>query len=289
MVNKIFSFVTIMSLAVTGVSAATDLESAQKLATSGIIKSGNTATDFGLNNTITRKEMMKIVMNLSGKNVSDTCSGSFWDVNNDWGCKYIESALSNWFIAANTNFRPNDSISRAESMKLILKAKWIEKAYNTNDWQADYMNTALDNGIISTAYSNHTSAALRGWIFSVAAAEKSMMDDKMKDKMEDTMMKDELNGYQDYDDSLLGQNKTTVLFFHAAWCPSCVAADRSISSETDINNILILKIDFDSETDLRKKYWVTSQHTFVQVDSEWEMIKKWSGWNTLESIQDKIQ
>ncbi len=289
MVNKIFSFVAIMSLAVTGVSAATDLESAQKLATSGIIKSGNTATDFGLNNTITRKEMMKIVMNLSGKNVSDTCSGSFWDVNNDWGCKYIESALSNWFIAANTNFRPNDSISRAESMKLILKAKWIEKAYNTNDWQADYMNTALDNGIISTAYSNHTSAALRGWIFSVAAAEKSMMDDKMKDKMEDTMMKDELNGYQDYDDSLLGQNKTTVLFFHAAWCPSCVAADRSISSEKDINNILILKIDFDSETDLRKKYWVTSQHTFVQVDSEWEMIKKWSGWNTLESIQDKIQ
>jgi len=89
--------------------------------------------------------MMKIVMNLSGKSVPNECKGSFGDVVNDWGCKYIESALANGFIASNANFRPNDSISKAESMKLILKAKDIDKAYNTSNWQADYMKTALDN------------------------------------------------------------------------------------------------------------------------------------------------
>ncbi len=93
--------------------------------------------------------MMKIVMNLSGKTVSDVCNGAFEDVPNDWGCKYIESALSYGFIAANDTFRPNDSISKAEAMKLLLKAKGIDKAYNSDDWQYDYMKTALDNSLIS--------------------------------------------------------------------------------------------------------------------------------------------
>jgi S-layer homology domain len=56
---------------------------------------------------------MKIVMNLSGKSVSGTCSNMFSDVANDWGCKYIESALANGFIAKNAKFRPNDSITKA--------------------------------------------------------------------------------------------------------------------------------------------------------------------------------
>jgi len=136
-----------------------------------VINSGTTAADFGLANTVTRKEIMKVVMNLSGKSVSDSCTEEFSDVQNDWGCKYIESALGYGYIAANTTFRPDDSISKAEAMKLVLKAKGIEKAYNTSDWQADYMNTALDNGIIKSAYSDHTTSALRGWIFTIGASE----------------------------------------------------------------------------------------------------------------------
>ena len=294
MIKKIWTIVALIAISMGNVSAATDLESAKTLASQGVIKSGSTAADFGLSNTITRKEMMKIVMNLSGKNVPDTCNGSFGDVTNDWGCKYIEIALKNGFVAANANFRPNDSISKAESMKLILKAKGIDKAYNTTDWQADYMNTALDNGLISAAYSDHTTSALRGWIFSVAAADADKMEDKegdvmMDDKMEDTMMKDETSGYLDYDESLIWANDTTVLFFHASWCPSCRTLDADISSQSSIDNILILKTDYDTQTDLRKKYWVTTQHTIVQVDSEGEMIAKWNGGNTFQSILDDVK
>lgn len=134
--------------------------------------------------------MMKIVMNLSGENIPDTCSGSFSDVTNDWGCKYIETALSKGFIAANATFRPDDSISKAEAMKLILKARGINKAYNTADWQDDYMKTALDNGLIKSAYSDHNTAALRGWIFGVGAAEEShmAMEDDVMEKDGDAMM-----------------------------------------------------------------------------------------------------
>jgi len=286
--TKVLAGVILLGLSISSFAhthAASELESAQKLASMGVIKSGTTASDFGLSNTITRKEMMKIVMNLSGKNVADTCNGTFGDVTNDWGCKYIESALSHGFIAANANFRPDDSISKAEAMKLILKARGIEKAYNTADWQDDYMKTALDNGVIASAYSDHNTAALRGWIFSVGAAEqKDMMKEDAMEKMddevlmekEDVMMKKGETGYKEYNTDLLGAHEDVVLFFHASWCPSCRSADSNIQ-ETGVDDFLLLKVDYDTHTDLRKKYGVTYQHTFVQVDANGDLIKKWSG------------
>lgn len=182
--------------------------------------------------------MMKVVLNLSGKNVPDTCNGTFSDVSNDWGCKYIEAGLANGLIAANATFRPDATISKAEAMKLVLGARGIEKAYTTADWQADWMNTALDNGLITGAYSDHNSSALRGWIFGVGAAElgasPTVQADStvvVQDEVKETpVVQQATTGYVDYDQSLLGQNETTVLFFHASWCPSCRAADSNISA-----------------------------------------------------------
>jgi hypothetical protein len=42
---------------------------------------------------------MKIVMNISGIEVQDNCREIFVDVVDDWGCKYIESALENDFVS----------------------------------------------------------------------------------------------------------------------------------------------------------------------------------------------
>jgi hypothetical protein len=36
--------------------------------------------------------------------------------------KYIETAKTLWIIASNTKFRPNDSISRAEISKIVVKS-----------------------------------------------------------------------------------------------------------------------------------------------------------------------
>jgi len=279
----------------TGFAAKTELESAQKLATMGVINSGSSAADFGLSNTITRKEMMKVILNLSGKSVPDTCKGTFSDVANDWGCKYIEAGLANGFIAANASFRPDDTISKAEAMKLVLGARGIEKSVSTSDWQADWMNTALENGLIASSYSDHNSSALRGWIFGVGAAEaggdvmvKAEGDVMIKDEADVMVKEDKTSWYIDYDESLIGSNDTTVLFFHASWCPSCRAADSSISA-SGVDEILLLKTDYDSNTDLRRKYWVTTQHTFVQVDAQGELITKWTGSNSVEDIIAKIQ
>lgn len=95
--------------------------------------------------------------------------------------------------------------------------------------------------------------------------------------------------YKDYDASLIGQSENTVIFFHAGWCPSCVSADKNISWEEIPAGTTILKADFDGSTELKQKYGVTSQHTFVQIDSEWNLVKKWSGSNNVADILENVE
>ena len=96
--------------------------------------------------------------------------------------------------------------------------------------------------------------------------------------------------YTDYSESKLANAKwDIVLFFHATWCPSCKSADKNLSWSSIPEWLTILKLDYDSTIDLRKKYWVTTQHTFVQVDNKWNMINKWIWSRDLKTILDKVK
>lgn len=280
-----------------------EFNAASILATKKVIKMQVDEAWYNLWSNITRKEIMKVVMNLSWKVVTDKCEKKFSDVTNDWGCKYIESALWLWFIAKNPTFRPNDTITKAESMKLILKARGIEKSHNTDDWRDNYMLTAYDNWVITQKYSDHNTKATRGWIFKAAVGKKSSSssvsgEDKVvalptpKSQIpnEDDYMPGITYWYHPYNEELLWRNSSTVLFFNASWCPSCIVAHHSLDSEEYSSwDIMVLDIDYDSNEKLRKKYAVASQHTFVQVNAEWELVKKWVWWITLEDIEEKVE
>lgn len=100
--------------------------------------------------------------------------------------------------------------------------------------------------------------------------------------------------YVDYEAGAVSAAATkgdAVLFFHAPWCPTCKTLNDDLeASRDDIpEGLSIFKTDYDTSTELKKKYGVTYQHTLVQVDSEGNMITKWSGGNTLESITAKVQ
>ncbi len=77
-----------------------------------------------------------------------------------------------------------------------------------------------------------------------------------------------------------------VLFFNAAWCSTCkIARDNFEASLDQIpSDLTVVVVDFDDSNELRKKYGVTLQHTFVQIDSMGEMVKKWSGSTSIEQI-----
>lgn len=126
-----------------------------------------------------------------------------------------------------------------------------------------------------------------------------MMDDKNvkegEGMMKDDTKKDEAmmtvpGQYVDYNASKLAMaaKGPVVLFFHATWCPSCKTTDADVMANLkDIPaNFTILKVDYDSNPELKKRYSVTYQHTFVQVDANGNLIKKWSGSPSLTDIVD---
>lgn len=77
--------------------------------------------------------------------------------------------------------------------------------------------------------------------------------------------------YIDYKDGVIeATTGTKILFFHAPWCPQCRQAEKSITSTTLPDNLTIIKVDYDSRQDLRQKYGVTLQTTFVKVDDNGE-------------------
>ena len=81
-----------------------------------------------------------------------------------------------------------------------------------------------------------------------------------------------------------------VLFFNASWCPTCQAANKSLdASKGDFpNGLTVVSVDYDSNTELRKEYGVTTQHTFVLIDSDGNEVKKWTGSESVEEIEAKV-
>ncbi len=83
------------------------------------------------------------------------------------------------------------------------------------------------------------------------------------------------------------ESGNTVLFFYAAWCPDCQATDASIQETGVPEDINIVKVDYDNANDLRKKYGVTQQHTYVLIGPGGEELKKWTGSFSAEEIASK--
>jgi thioredoxin 1 len=133
-----------------------------------------------------------------------------------------------------------------------------------------------------------------------SAAMKNTEDAVMK-KDGDTMKKDEKSAaipvdvmkkagiYTAYSADLAKSaavDGNSVIFFHAPWCPTCKAAETDINANlTKLDSKLtLLKTDYDTSTELKKQYGVTSQSTFVKVDKDGKLIKKGSGFTTVDSI-----
>jgi thiol-disulfide isomerase/thioredoxin len=128
---------------------------------------------------------------------------------------------------------------------------------------------------------------------------KMMKDETMTSSSSEVMMKKDdvmmVKGatYEAYSPEKLANAEAgnVVLFFRAGWCPTCRTVDADIKA--NMNNIpanlTILDVDYDKSSDLKKKYGVTTQHTFVQVDSKGNLIKKWMGGSTLASVVGQVK
>lgn len=80
-----------------------------------------------------------------------------------------------------------------------------------------------------------------------------------------------------------------VLFFSASWCPTCQEANKNFNASSTPEGLTLLKVDYDNSNDLKKKYGVTYQHTYVQVDATGKLLKKWSSSTTYDQLENQLK
>jgi thiol-disulfide isomerase/thioredoxin len=82
-----------------------------------------------------------------------------------------------------------------------------------------------------------------------------------------------------------------VYFFAASWCPTCKATyeDNRKNAASIPADLRIVFVNFDTEKDLKMKYGVTYQHTFVVPDDMGKAPKVWSGTATVAEIAAKAK
>lgn len=145
-------------------------------------------------------------------------------------------------------------------------------------------------GIYSSSMQSKSDAAMEK---EAVIQEESMKKDTevMTEKDGSAMMK--VGSYETYTAEKIAKASSgdVVLFFRASWCPTCRAVDTDIRAHLkDIpESLTILDVDYDNSSELKKKYGVTYQHTFVQVDAQGAVIKKWSGSLTLAAIALEVE
>jgi thiol-disulfide isomerase/thioredoxin len=83
-------------------------------------------------------------------------------------------------------------------------------------------------------------------------------------------------------------DKKRVYFFHAGWCPTCRSANKAFEDNLDRipADVVVFKTDYDTSGELKQRYAVTYQHTFVLVDQEGNQVRKWSGGDIDELIEN---
>jgi len=69
-----------------------------------------------------------------------------------------------------------------------------------------------------------------------------------------------------------------VLFFHATWCPTCKEAMMDlVTRKSDLGDVTVVIVDYDKYKSEKRKYGITYQHTFVQIDEKGKVLAQWSG------------
>jgi len=70
----------------------------------------------------------------------------------------------------------------------------------------------------------------------------------------------------------------TVLMFAADWCPICQADLKDINAHgSRLGAITVVVVDYDKAADLKSRYGITYQHTYVQIDPMGKKLGVWSG------------
>lgn len=183
MIKKIIS--TIALISVTGavsfasysavVDNKTQLESANSLASQGIINDHKNDTEnYNLNDNVLRQEIAAVARWVAKLEKKGKCDNIFKDLSdtkpNTWACRNVEVLVDNDLISKNENFRPEDKITKSETIAMLIKAIGFDYKLDPNsskNWQQQVVEYAASKWVVEL-FTDYNTDATRGWVFQVA-------------------------------------------------------------------------------------------------------------------------
>ena len=75
-----------------------------------------------------------------------------------------------------------------------------------------------------------------------------------------------------YSEAAVPTDAPYVLFFHADWCPTCVAWEKSVNAAELPENAMVFKVNFDDAEALKEQYGVKKQSTAVMIGADGEVV-----------------
>ncbi len=156
--------------------------------------------------------------------------------------------------------------------------------------------TFSQNSSPSDSMMQKDDSAMEGKDEMVKTDDAMMQKDEAVMEKDDKMMEGKMSDsrYVEYSKAALdnASSNRRVLFFYASWCPTCKPTDADLKANSSKipSNVTVIKVNYnDTETDqeekdLAKKYGITYQHTFVQIDGQGKEVTKWNGGKTDELL-----
>ena len=107
---------------------------------------------------------------------------------------------------------------------------------------------------------------MAGVVMVLAAGVSAQMAQMAPAKPDAMMMKNEFTPFtKEAHAKAMADGKTTLVFFHAPWCPVCRAQEPKVLAQLNgaAKDVVAFKVDYDSNEALRKEMNVTKQSTLI--------------------------
>lgn len=183
MIKKISSIIALLfitwAISFASYSAVVDnktqLESANSLASQGIINDHKNDTEnYNLNDNVLRQEIAAVARWVAKLEKKGKCDNIFKDLSdtkpNTWACRNVEVLVDNDLISKNENFRPEDKITKSETIAMLIKAIGFDYKLDPNsskNWQQQVVEYAASKWVVEL-FTDYNTDATRGWVFQVA-------------------------------------------------------------------------------------------------------------------------
>jgi len=163
------------SITFASVEVKNEIDSANSLALQWIINNHvNDSENYNLSDNVLRQEIAAVARWVAKLEKKGKCDNVFSDLSdtkpNSWACRNVEVLVDNDLISKNTNFRPEDKITKSESIAMLIKAIWFDYEYDTSsskNWQQQVVDYAAMVWVVDN-FTDYNTDATRGWIFQVA-------------------------------------------------------------------------------------------------------------------------